>query len=41
MDKEDYILLLIEKYQLAQVVDHIMPIGCVMAGEIEKFWRKK
>jgi RNA-splicing ligase RtcB len=31
----------IEKYQLANVVDRIMPHGCVMAGEQEQFWRKK
>lgn len=31
----------IEKYQLARVVDRILPMGCVMAGEQEKFWMKK
>lgn len=31
----------IVKYQLAEIVDRIQPIGCVMAGEQEQFWRKK
>lgn len=30
----------IEKYQLAEIFDRIQPVGCVMAGEVEKFWRK-
>ncbi len=37
----DEVTAQIEKYELAKIVDRIQPIGCVMAGEIEKFWRKK
>jgi tRNA-splicing ligase RtcB (3'-phosphate/5'-hydroxy nucleic acid ligase) len=31
----------ISKYGLAKVVDRILPGGTIMAGEVEKFWKKK
>ena len=30
----------IEKFGLGEVVDRIIPYGCIMAGHIEKFWKK-
>ena len=30
-----------ERFQLARVVDEIMPYGCIMAGDQQHFWRKK
>ena len=31
----------IEAYGLAKIVDKIQPLGSMMAGEIDKPWRKK
>jgi tRNA-splicing ligase RtcB len=31
----------IEKFGLAEIEDYIDPYGCIMAGDIEPFWKKK
>jgi RNA-splicing ligase RtcB len=31
----------IRHFNLATIVDEIMPYGCIMAGEMEKPWQKK
>lgn len=31
----------IKKYNLANIVDRVLPGGTIMAGEVEQFWRKK
>lgn len=31
----------IEKYDLAEVEDYIDPFGCIMAGDIEPFWKRE
>lgn len=33
--------LQIQEYELAEVVDEVLPYGSIMAGELEKFWLKK
>lgn len=31
----------IRKYNLAHIIDRVLPAGTIMAGEIDKFWQKK
>jgi RNA-splicing ligase RtcB len=31
----------IERYGLAEIVDEVLPYGCIMAGEQQPFWKKK
>lgn len=31
----------IEHFKLAEIVDRVLPLGCIMAGEFDKPWRKK
>ena len=28
-------------FDLAEVVDHVDPYGCIMAGDVPPFWMKK
>ncbi len=38
--KADAVVAQIEKYGLAEIEDYIDPYGCIMAGEMEPFWKK-
>jgi len=39
--KADAVVAQIEKYGLAEIEDYIDPYGCIMAGDIEPFWKKR
>ncbi|MGG9998462.1 RtcB family protein [Pseudovibrio ascidiaceicola] len=39
--KADAVVDQIKKFDLAEIEDYIDPYGCIMAGEIEPFWKKK
>nr|WP_319383929.1 RtcB family protein [uncultured Roseibium sp.] len=39
--KADAVVAQIKKYGLAEIEDYIDPFGCIMAGDIEPFWKKK
>ncbi|TYC52192.1 RtcB family protein [Rhodobacterales bacterium] len=38
--KADSVVAQIEKYGLAEIDDYIDPFGCIMAGDMEPFWKK-
>ncbi|MES0811360.1 RtcB family protein [Roseibium sp. SCPC15] len=38
--KADSVVAQIKKFDLAEIEDYIDPYGCIMAGEMEPFWRK-
>jgi RNA-splicing ligase RtcB len=38
--KADTVVAQIEKYGLAEIEDYIDPYGCIMAGDMEPYWRK-
>lgn len=38
--KADAVVAQIKKFGLAEIEDYIDPYGCIMAGEIEPFWKK-
>lgn len=38
--KADAVVAQIEKYGLADIEDYIDPYGCIMAGDMEPFWKK-
>lgn len=39
--RADAVVAQIEKFGLAEIEDYIDPYGCIMAGDIEPFWKKK
>lgn len=39
--KADTVVAQIEKFGLAEIEDYIDPYGCIMAGEMEPFWKRK
>lgn len=39
--KADAVVAQIEKFGLAEIEDYIDPYGCIMAGEMEPFWKRK
>ncbi len=39
--KADAVVAQIKKYDLAEIEDYIDPFGCIMAGDIEPFWKKQ
>ena len=38
--KADTVVAQIKKFNLAEIEVYIDPYGCIMAGEMEPFWRK-